>query len=136
MTRTIVGAWRRCWLAAALAGLSSAVQAQDAALAACACRADSGVVWAEVEMTAKNVAVLRRALPGSNPILEGQVLTISNRCPDPGHCADRDWQPVGAGSLRLKVTGHLSSPGLFEDRRLRVEALNADATLTLMGQSP
>lgn len=135
MTRPTAGKSRHWWLAAAALGLSSGAAAQDGAPAACACRADSGVVWAEFAMTADNLAALRRALSTTGAVLEGQVLTIANRCANPTHCADRDWKPLGAGPLRLKVSGHVSSPGLFEDKRLRIEALTTDATLTLMGQS-
>lgn len=125
----------RWCLAATVLGFPGVAAAQDTAPAACACRADSGVVWAEFAMSADNLAALRRALSATGPVLEGKVLTIANRCPDPGHCADRDWKPLGAGPLRLKVTGHMSSPGLFDDKRLRLEALTTDASLTLMGQS-
>ncbi len=128
--------WRRWWFTATTLALFPGVAAaQGAAPVACACRADSGVVWAEVAMTTDNIEALRRALLVSGPGVEGQVLTISNQCADPTHCADRDWKPLGAGLLRLKVTGHMSSPGLFDDKRLRVEMLTSDATLTLMGQS-
>jgi len=135
MTRPIVGGWRLWRVAAAAFLFSGAAAAQDGAPAACACRSDSDVVWAEFEMTADNIAALRRALSATGAVLEGQVLAISNRCPNTAHCTDRDWKPLGAGPLRLKVVGHVSSPGLFEGKRLRLEALDPGATLTVMGQS-
>lgn len=130
MTRAIVAGW----LVATLVW-SGIATARNEAPAACACQADSGVVWAEVAMTEDNLAALRRSLSASGLVLEGQVLTMSNRCPDPRYCADRDWKPLGTGPFRLEITGHMSSPGLFDDKRLRLEALTTDATLTLMGWS-
>jgi hypothetical protein len=121
-------------LAVIMLPLAEGAVAQQAVPAACGCQSDSGVVWAEVAMSGENIAALRRVLAATGPSIQGRVLTFANRCADATHCADRDWKELPPGAFKLKVTGHVGSPGLFDGDRLRAEVLTANATLSLSGQ--